>query len=241
MSDQPTPEQHQPDAPPKWFQDYTRDLGGVLQQQNAAINALARDRQAAQPPKPAPAAPADPTPFRAQIHDRFLNEPERLFAETIAFAEQRAEAKIAQTAQQMRAQMEQERQAERFWGEFYHHNPELAAFQAEVGQAFAQTDPNMDASLRANAARDFVRAKLQSVAEQAKQSTRQQQQDRRSMAGAPGGGYGGPERSDREQNRMSDIERTAKAVAEREKYRASRAGAYDVKSGNESSRKRAVA
>lgn len=230
MQNQPDP-QTQDAAPPAWFQRHQQELANVLQNQDAKLNAIARASSQPKAESPKPVAPADPTPFRAQIHDRFLNEPERLFAETIAFAEQRADQKIAQTVQEMRAQMEQERAAERFWGEFYSHNPELQAFQAEVGTAFAQTDVNMDPSVRANAARDYVRAKLQGVLQATQAGAQRQQMDRRAMAGAPGAGFGSPERA-HEQAAVGDMERTAKAVAERNAWRL-RGNAYDIRSGDE--------
>ena len=224
MQQDQTPQEQQPraDAPPQWFQQYTQQLGGVLQQQNQQIARLAQT--VAQGSQPAPVKPTIPAPPQSEIRERILgtivNEPERFVSEVVGFAEQRAEAKMAEREMRLRQEMEYQRFNERFWGEFFSANPELQMFQGEVGAAFQQTDPNADYSARANYARDVVRQKIQAAQEAAKYAAEAQNQSRRAMAGAPGRGPGAPMQGDVDPD-MDEAERTAEALAERARWRQS--------------------
>ena len=183
----PQEQQPQADAPPQWFQQYTQQLGGVLQQQNQQIARLAQT--VAQGSQPAPVKPTIPAPPQSEIRERILgtivNEPERFVSEVVGFAEQRAEAKMAEREMRLRQEMEYQRFNERFWGEFFSANPNCRCSRGEVGAAFQQTDPNADYSARANYARDVVRQKIQAAQEAAKYAAEAQNQSRRAMAGAP--------------------------------------------------------
>lgn len=223
MPEQQTPEQARPEGAPQWFQDHIRDLSGAFQQTNAQIAALRQ--QVAQPPlaqRPV-APPPDVQLIRGQIHDRIINEPERVLGETVAFAEQRADAKIQQAVGQIRHELEAKNFNERMWGDFWAANPDCGAFPDQVYASFQRqpamhSDPATDWSMRANAARDEVRQRMQMVTEAAKQTAQREQQQRRAMAGAPGSGFGGPDRGDAQRQEMSDIDRTAQAVAERNAF-----------------------
>lgn len=215
---------NQPEAPPPWFQQFTQQLGAVVQQQNAQIAQLARSQQAPPPPpKPAPAPPTNEV--RDRILGTIVNEPERFVTEVVGFAEQRAEQKMAQREAQLRQELEYQRYNERFWGEFYAANPDLQLLQAEVGSAFMQTPEHMDMSARANYARDAVRQKLQMMQEQSKQAEQEQAAARRGMAGAPGVGIGAPMRDPDDVN-MDETQRTAEALAERAAWKNSRRGDF---------------
>lgn len=215
----PQPEQ-QDNAPPQWFQQYTQQLGGVLQQQNQQIARLAQTvAQTSQPAPPKPTvAPPPANEIRERILGTIVNEPERFVSEVVGFAEQRAEAKMVEREARLRQEMEYQRFNERFWGEFFSTNPDLQMWQAEIGQAFSATDPSADYSARANYARDAVRQKVQMAQEAAQQAANAQNHGRRAMAGAPGRGAGAPQAADEDMN-MDEAERTAEALAERARWK----------------------
>ena len=214
---------HQPDAPPPWFQQFTEQLGGALQHQNAQIQHLAQrvSGQAAQQPPP----PKLPTPPVNEVRDRLLttiaNEPERFVSELVGFADQRADQKLNAALHQQRMEFENARAAERFWGEFYGMNPDLTLLTAEVEREF-QAAPHPDPSVRANMARDTVRQKVQMLQQAQDDMRRQQEAQRRGMAGAPGVGSGAPQGN--AVPRMDETERTAAALDERAAWRAKRMG-----------------
>lgn len=215
----PQPEQ-QDNAPPQWFQQYTQQLGGVLQQQNQQIARLAQTvAHNAQPAPPKPTvAPPPANEIRERILGTIVNEPERFVSEVVGFAEQRAEQKMVEREARLRQEMEYQRFNERFWGEFFSTNPDLQMWQAEIGQAFSATDPSADYSARANYARDAVRQKVQMAQEAAQQAANAQNQGRRAMAGAPGRGAGAPQAADENMD-MDEAERTAEALAERARWK----------------------
>ena len=223
QQDQNDPQAQQADAPPQWFQQYTQQLGGVLQQQNQQIARIAQT--VAQSAQPQPAKPTLPPPPQSEIRERILgtivNEPERFVSEVVGFAEQRAEAKMQEREMLLRQEMEYQRFNERFWGEFFAANPDLQMFQAEVGTAFQQSNPDADYSARANYARDLVRHKIQMTQEVAKQAAEAQNQNRRAMAGAPGRGPGAPMGGVEDDAGMDEASRTAEALAERARWRQS--------------------
>ena len=222
MQQDQNPQQEQQDnAPPQWFQQYTQQLGGVLQQQNQQIARLAQTvaqtSQPAAPPKPT-VAPPPANEIRERILGTIVNEPERFVSEVVGFAEQRAEQKMVEREARLRQEMEYQRFNERFWGEFFATNPDLQMWQAEVGQAFSASDPNADYSARANYARDMVRQKVLMAQEAAQQAANAQNQGRRAMAGAPGRGAGAPQAADENMD-MDEAERTAEALAERARWK----------------------
>lgn len=162
-----------------------QQLGGnfnVLAAQNQAL--AQRLAEATAPPPPAPEVPTDEQTQQAVAF--MLRNPRQYSEAVVARATQLAEQKIEQRLQQERAQAGQVAAFNNFWTGFYQVNPDLQPFHNEVIATFSNTDPNYDASVRANYARDVVRQKIQQVTTQTSEAEKRQRSGRLMAAGAPG-------------------------------------------------------
>lgn len=219
MADE-TAQAAQPEAPPPWFQQFTAELGGALQHQNAQIQQIAqRVDGRVQAPAPKPIEPTTQD-IRGRIHMAIANEPERYTAEIVGTATQIAEQKINERVSQAVQGLEQRRQEEQFWGQFWASHPDLTAFPAQVREEFDRTNPNLNPFQRAEMASEEVRKRFMWLQQQSQEAERQQQLARRGMAGAAGRGIGAPDMS--LPDPMDAGQRTAQAIAEREEFRRTR-------------------
>lgn len=225
MADVDNQEEQQPESITKSdFQGFVHQLGGTLNQLAAQNAALAQRLE--QATTPSPTEPDLPPDFDKSMAMEMLRRPRDYSRKLVEAATQQASQVIEQRIQQEYQRSQQAAAANQFWTEFYQANPDLQAFHGEVMANFNNTNPNENASIRANYARDIVRQKLQQIAGAHTDADARQRAQRQLAAGAPGSqvapaGAGAAPAGD-EYGPSIDI--TQEYLAQRRKQQAARSG-----------------